>query len=55
VPTYATEGEEAVPVLEATAADQPERVLPRSVTSARVEAGALHADLPPRSWNLLRL
>ena len=104
VPTYATEGEEAVPVLEATAvhdgdaltlfavnrsseplalqavlnglgspvvaghlvladddpraantADQPDRVAPRSVTGARVEAGVLHADLPPRSWNVLRL
>ena len=104
-PTYATEGEDAVPVLEATAvhdgsdaltlfavnrateplsleavlhglgtpavaehlvladddpsaantAEQPERVLPRAVSGARIDAGVLHADLPPRSWNVLRL
>jgi alpha-L-arabinofuranosidase len=105
IPSYATEDEDAVPVLEATAvhdgdatltlfavnrateplpleavlhglgtpsvaehlvladedpcaantAEQPERVLPRAVAGARVEAGVLHADLPPRSWNVLRL
>jgi alpha-N-arabinofuranosidase len=104
-PTYATEGEDGVPVLEATAvhdgadtltlfavnrateplsleavlhglgtpavaehlvladgdpsaantAEQPERVLPRAVSGARIDAGVLHADLPPRSWNVLRL
>ena len=105
VPTYATEGEDAVPVLEATAvhdgaegltlfavnrsteplpleavlhglgtpsmaehlvladpdlraantADQPDRVVPRTVSGARFESGTLHAELPPRSWNVLRL
>ena len=105
VPTYATEGEEAVPALEVTAvhdgdatltvfavnrateplaleatlhgigapataehlvladddpdaantADHHDRVLPRALTGARIEAGILRADLPPRSWNVLRL
>jgi alpha-N-arabinofuranosidase len=105
VPTYATDGEDAVPVLEATAvhdgdaaltifavnraaeplpldatlhglgspavrehivladddpaaantADDPDRVAPRSVDGARVADGVLHATLPPRSWNVLRL
>jgi alpha-N-arabinofuranosidase len=105
VPTYATEGEESVPVLEATAvhdggsrltlfavnrateplpleavihglgtpsiaehlvladddpraantADQPHRVTPRTVSGARLDSGVLHAVLPPRSWNVLRL
>jgi alpha-N-arabinofuranosidase len=105
IPSYSTEGEAAVPVLEATAvhdgassltlfavnrgsnplsleatlhglgtpsvaehlvladgdpraantADQPDRVLPRAVTGAGIEAGTLHAELPPRSWNVLRL
>ncbi len=104
-PTYDTEGESAVPVLEATAvhdgdegltlfavnrgdeplalrarltglgspevaehlvladddpeaantAAEPDRVLPRSAEGARVEAGELRADLPARSWNVLRL
>jgi alpha-N-arabinofuranosidase len=104
-PTYATEGEDGVRVLEATAvhdgadtltlfavnrateplsleavlhglgtpavaehlvladgdpsaantAEQPERVLPRAISGARIDAGVLHADLPPRSWNVLRL
>src|SRR6185503_14825346 len=103
-PTYATEGEEAVSVLEATAvhdgdesltvfavnrateplalrcllqrlgspelvehlildgdpgaantADEPDRVAPRTGAGARVEAGELTAELPPRSWNVLRL
>jgi alpha-L-arabinofuranosidase len=104
-PTYATEGEDAVRVLEATAvhdgadtltlfavnrateplpleavlhglgtpsvtehlvladddhraantADDPDCVRPRSVPGARIEAGVLHADLQPRSWNVLRL
>jgi alpha-N-arabinofuranosidase len=104
-PTYATEGEDAIPALEATAvhdgdqtltvfavnraaeplaleaalhlfgtpevaehvvladddpaaantADQPDRVAPRRADGARVTDGALHATLPPRSWNVLRL
>jgi alpha-L-arabinofuranosidase len=103
-PTYATEGEKAVSVLEATAvhdgnqaltvfavnraaeplglrcllqrlgapelvehlildgdpeaantADDPDRVAPRRGDGARVAAGELHAELPPRSWNVLRL
>ena len=36
-------------------AEQPERVLPRTLTGARVEQGLLRAELPPRSWNVLRL
>jgi alpha-N-arabinofuranosidase len=105
VPTYATDGEESVPVLEATAvhdgdetltlfavnrsaeplsldatlnglpspevaehlvladddpsaantADHPDRVSPRTADGARVADGVLHATLPPRSWNVLRL
>jgi alpha-N-arabinofuranosidase len=39
----------------ANTAAEPDRVLPRTVTGARVEAGELLADLPPRSWNVLRL
>jgi alpha-N-arabinofuranosidase len=39
----------------ANTAEQPDRVLPRAVRGARVEAGVLHAELPPRSWNVLRL
>jgi alpha-L-arabinofuranosidase len=104
-PTYATEGESAVPVLDATAvhngdqaltvfavnrsgqplalrgvlhgfgapevaehlvladddpqavntAEQPARVGPRSAAGARVEQGVLEAELPARSWNVLRL
>jgi alpha-N-arabinofuranosidase len=36
-------------------ADDPERVLPRAATGARVEGEVLHATLPPRSWNVIRL
>jgi alpha-N-arabinofuranosidase len=104
-PTYATEGESAVPVLDATAvhngdqaltvfavnrsgqplalrgvlhgfgapevaehlvlahddpqaantAEQSARVGPRSAAGARVEQGVLEAELPARSWNVLRL
>jgi alpha-N-arabinofuranosidase len=36
-------------------AEQPERVLPRTLTGARVEDERLRAELPPRSWNVLRL
>jgi alpha-L-arabinofuranosidase len=103
-PTYATEGDDAVSVLEATAvhdgaetltvfavnraaeplalrcrlqrlgtpevvehlildgdpeavntAGEPDRIAPRRGDGARVEAGELHAELSPRSWNVLRL
>ncbi len=104
-PVYATDGEDAVPVLEATAvhdgdesltvfavnrgtdplaleatlhglgtpavaehivladddpeaantAEEPDRVTPRTGAGAQVRDGALHAQLPPRSWNVLRL
>jgi alpha-N-arabinofuranosidase len=36
-------------------AQAPDRVKPRSVAGARVEGGALRAELPARSWNVLRL
>ena len=36
-------------------ADRPDRVAPRAVAGARVERGALRAQLPARSWNVLRL
>jgi alpha-N-arabinofuranosidase len=39
----------------ANTAAEPGRVAPRAVSGARVEAGALRAELPPRSWNVLRL
>ena len=39
----------------ANTAEQPDRVVPRAVTGARVEADVLQAQLPPRSWNMLRL
>ena len=39
----------------ANTAEQPDRVLPRAQPGARVEAGTLRAELPPRSWNVLRL
>ncbi len=35
--------------------DQPDRVEPRTADGARVAGGVLHATLPPRSWNVLRL
>jgi alpha-N-arabinofuranosidase len=104
-PVYATDGEDAVPVLEATAvhdgddaltlfavnrgteplaleaalhglgspavaehivladddpeaantAEQPDRVIPRIASGARVQDGILQAQLPPRSWNVVRL
>jgi alpha-N-arabinofuranosidase len=103
-PTYATDGDDAVSVLEATAvhdgdealtvfavnraaeplalrcllqrlgspelvehlildgdpeavntAEEPDRVVPRRSDGARVEAGELRVELPPRSWNVLRL
>ena len=39
----------------ANTAEQPDRVLPRTESGARVEAGTLHATLPARSWNVIRL
>jgi alpha-L-arabinofuranosidase len=104
-PAYATEDEDAVPVLEATAvhdggetltlfavnrgaeplalrgvlhglgaaevaehavladddpqaantAEHPDRVAPRALDGTRVEDGVLHAELPARSWNVVRL
>jgi alpha-N-arabinofuranosidase len=36
-------------------ADHPHRVVPRSLDTARLEGTSLVADLPPRSWNVLRL
>jgi alpha-L-arabinofuranosidase len=39
----------------ANTAEHPDRVVPRAVRGARVEAGVLRAELPPRSWNVLRL
>jgi alpha-L-arabinofuranosidase len=36
-------------------AERPDRVVPRVVPGARVEGGALRAELPPRSWNVLRM
>jgi DNA-binding IclR family transcriptional regulator len=35
--------------------EDPNRVTPRSVEGTRVEDGRLRAELPPRSWNVLRL
>jgi alpha-N-arabinofuranosidase len=39
----------------ANTADEPDRVTPRSADGAHVADGVLHASLPPRSWNVLRL
>jgi alpha-L-arabinofuranosidase len=39
----------------ANTAEQPDRVVPRAVEGAHVEAGVLQAELPPRSWNVLKL
>jgi alpha-N-arabinofuranosidase len=36
-------------------ADQPDRVVPRIVRGAQVEGALLRAELPARSWNVLRL
>jgi alpha-L-arabinofuranosidase len=36
-------------------AERPDRVTPAALTGARVDAAALYAELPPRSWNVLRL
>jgi alpha-N-arabinofuranosidase len=42
------------PSAAATAAN-PDRVAPRPVTGAQVIGEVLHATLPPRSWNVIRL
>jgi alpha-N-arabinofuranosidase len=36
-------------------ADDPDRVVPRSGTGARLQDGQLTVGLPPASWNVLRL
>jgi alpha-N-arabinofuranosidase len=36
-------------------AEDPDRVTPHRITGAEVRDGVLHAELPPRSWNVLRL
>jgi alpha-N-arabinofuranosidase len=36
-------------------ADRRDRVMPRSLDAARLEGTTLLADLPPRSWNVVRL
>ena len=36
-------------------AEQPDRVTPARGSGATVEDGRLRAELPPRSWNVLRL
>jgi hypothetical protein len=36
-------------------AEEPDRDAPQVVTGARVEGEALRAELPPRSWSVLRL
>jgi alpha-N-arabinofuranosidase len=36
-------------------AEQPERVVPRAGSGAPVDGRSLRAELPPRSWNVLRL
>ena len=39
----------------ANTAAQPDRVVPSAGSGATVEGGVLRAELPPRSWNVLRL
>jgi alpha-N-arabinofuranosidase len=39
----------------ANTAEQPDRVAPRALDGARVKGGTLRAELPARSWNVLRL
>jgi alpha-L-arabinofuranosidase len=36
-------------------AERPDRIAPASLFGARLEGGVLRAELPPRSWNVLRL
>jgi alpha-N-arabinofuranosidase len=36
-------------------AEHPDRVVPRPGTGARLEGGRVTVDLPPASWNVLRL
>jgi alpha-N-arabinofuranosidase len=44
------------PDLDATnTAEHPDRVTPRALDTARLDATTLQAELPPRSWNVLRL
>jgi alpha-L-arabinofuranosidase len=44
------------PDLDATnTAERPDRVTPRALDTARLDANTVHAELPPRSWNVLRL
>jgi alpha-L-arabinofuranosidase len=44
------------PDLDATnTAERPDRVTPRALDTARLDANTFHAELPPRSWNVLRL
>jgi alpha-N-arabinofuranosidase len=39
----------------ANTAERPDRVVPSHGTGATVEGGSLRTELPPRSWNVLRL
>jgi alpha-L-arabinofuranosidase len=39
----------------ANTADHPDRVTPRALQTPRLEGTTLHAELPARSWNVLRL
>ena len=44
------------PDLDATnTAEQPDRVTPFAGSGATLEAGRLAVELPPRSWNVIRL
>ena len=36
-------------------AAQPDRVVPSAGSGASIQGGVLHAELPPRSWNVLRV
>jgi alpha-N-arabinofuranosidase len=36
-------------------AERPDRVLPRSQAGAGADGGVVRVDLPPRSWNVVRL
>jgi alpha-L-arabinofuranosidase len=35
--------------------EQPDRVVPRAISGATLDRARLRAELPPRSWNVLRL
>ena len=44
------------PDLDATnTAEHPDRIVPRTLDAARLDDATLRAELPPRSWNVLRL